>query len=204
MKYHHTHGTAVTETAMGAPSGNASMAVAYQKTDGFSTGATGGGQKHNNIQPSIVLNYIIKVSTTTSIQGEIVDSLDGNSATNAPSIRAVNESIENIKGTILWTNPNPEDSSGFSAQTIALSSSDYDILEIFYTQYYTESQSILLSQRCPKNYGSVLISSLNAGVSRRICTSNGSTVTFQDTSVAGSNLNNIPVYVVGYKTGLFS
>lgn len=89
----HTHGTAVTETAMGAPSGNASMAVAYQKTDGFPTGATGGGQEHNNIQPSIVLNYIIKVSTTTSIQGEIVDSLDGNSTTNAPSIRAVNAGL---------------------------------------------------------------------------------------------------------------
>ena len=39
---------------------------------------------------------IKKVTQTTPIQAEVVDSLNGNSTTNAPSVRAVNEGIENI------------------------------------------------------------------------------------------------------------
>ena len=48
-----------------------------------------GGQAHNNLQPYIVTNFIIKVSLTSGTIGQIVDSLDGSSTTDAPSVRAV-------------------------------------------------------------------------------------------------------------------
>ena len=54
---------------------------------------TGGNQPHNIIQPSIVLNYIIKASATTTTQGQIIDSLSGDSTTDAPSVHAVNNLI---------------------------------------------------------------------------------------------------------------
>lgn len=41
------------------------------------TGATGGGQAHNNVQPYIVLNYIIKVSQTTSVQAQKIANFFG-------------------------------------------------------------------------------------------------------------------------------
>ncbi len=49
----------------------------------------GGNKSHNNLQPYIVLNYIIKASATTSIQSEVIDNLDGDSTTNTPSVHAI-------------------------------------------------------------------------------------------------------------------
>lgn len=94
----HTHGTAVTDSSMGASSGNASMAVAYQKTDGFPTGATGGGKAHNNLQPYITINYLIRAKKTKNVLASastVVNSLNGNSTVDAPSVRAVNEKLNN-------------------------------------------------------------------------------------------------------------
>lgn len=66
----------------------------------YKMGSSGGNQAHNIIQPSLVVNYIIKVSGTASLTGNVVDSLEENSTTNAPSQRAVNE-IKSKKD-ILW------------------------------------------------------------------------------------------------------
>lgn len=195
----HTHGTAVTETSMGAPSGNASMAVAYLKTDGFPTGSTGGGQEHNNIQPSIVLNYIIKVSTTTSIQGEIVDSLDGNSTTKAPSVRAVNEGLGNVRGQILWTNPNSQ--TQFSAQNITLSSDDYDVLEWYFRLGY--DNNYVKSYKIPKGYGGKVTNHNDDNSLRYRYINRNSDTSFSITSTEFKGAL-IPMYVIGYKTGLFN
>jgi hypothetical protein len=62
------------------------------EAEGFSP-YQGEDQPHNNIQPSLVVNYIIKASGTAILTGNVVDSLEGNSITNAPSQRAVNEAI---------------------------------------------------------------------------------------------------------------
>ena len=53
----------------------------------------GRNQPHNNLQPYITLNYIIKASGTTVLQGNVIDSLESNSTLNAPSIHAVNEGL---------------------------------------------------------------------------------------------------------------
>lgn len=47
------------------------------------------------MNPYIVACYIIKVSGTTILKGNVVDSLDDNSTTNAPSQRAVNKALNN-------------------------------------------------------------------------------------------------------------
>lgn len=58
---------------------------------------TGGSQAHNILQPYIVLNYIIKVSQTTTTQAQIVDSLISTSTTDGLSAKQgkiLNEKIE--------------------------------------------------------------------------------------------------------------
>lgn len=41
-------------------------------TGGFSVNNSGGGQAHNNLQPYVVVNYIIKVTETTPVAAQIV------------------------------------------------------------------------------------------------------------------------------------
>ena len=56
----------------------------------------GGGQAHNNMQPSMAMVFIIKAYEITPADVNVVDSLDGNSTTDAPSVHAVNAKLESI------------------------------------------------------------------------------------------------------------
>ena len=56
-------------------------------------GSTGGGQPMDIMNPYIVSCPIIKVSGTAVLTGNVVDNLDDNSTTNAPSQKAVNNAI---------------------------------------------------------------------------------------------------------------
>lgn len=57
---------------------------------------TGNSLPHNNMPPYLVLNYIIKIYGEAMLTGDVIDSLEGDSSYNAPSIRAVNEAIGQI------------------------------------------------------------------------------------------------------------
>ena len=95
---------------------------------------TGGGQAHNNLQPYIVLNYIIKankiseVPTTAEVQNTY--------STSQNDTYSCDYQNKAFGGTILWTNSNPD--SSFTAQTIQLNLSQYDYIEII---YYTEVEA---------------------------------------------------------------
>lgn len=59
---------------------------------------TGGGQAHNNLQPYITINYLIRAKKTKNVLASgstVVNSLSGDSTVDAPSVRAVNKGIEN-------------------------------------------------------------------------------------------------------------
>lgn len=121
--------------------------------------------------------------------------------------------INNIKGQILWTNPHP--TSNFAAQSITLSSSNYDIYEVIYSSEASGSLSgVLNTSRSIKGYGTVLETINPAGSLTPIRVRNVNYVS--DTSLSFStgyssnayplpsdNSKCIPLYVIGYKTGLF-
>lgn len=60
----------------------------------------GGGQAHNNMQPSIAMVFIIKAYEITPANVNVVDSLEGDSTTDAPSVHAVNNKINSLVGDI--------------------------------------------------------------------------------------------------------
>lgn len=118
--------------------------------------------------------------------------------------------LSNITGNILWTNPNP--TSDFSSQTITLSSDDYDVLEFFYG--YDTSGVRVVSERTIKGNG-VQFDVYSTVVPTRAWRRKAEFVSNTSYSVGNCtrmeynqtayNENGycVPLYVVGYKTGLF-
>lgn len=103
-----------TSTAYGTPD----LAGGNQAYNAYvnETQPTGGGQAHNNLQPYITLNYIIKIYGEAMLTGDVIDSLEGDSSYNAPSIHAVNTKIKELEaysstaineGSDITLDPNP-------------------------------------------------------------------------------------------------
>lgn len=128
-------------------------------------------------------------------------------------VNAAVTQVNNMTGSILWTNSSP--TASFASQSITLSSSNYDILEIFYYDYTTNQR--LMSQRVVKGKGTNLVALFDYNSKmymgeRKITYTNatqlsvGSCTSIIDNNaiaVATANQWCVPVYVVGYKTGLF-
>jgi len=152
---------------------------------------------------------IRKTSETRPLGATVVNAYD-NSQINAYSTQYCNQAFG---GTILWTNANPI--SAYAGGDIDLDSSNYDMYEIIYKPY--NNQSIAMNTgKIPKGLGTTLI--FNAGNStngpyvyrRDISYSSDTklsagtaTEAFGSTNQANNNMC-IPIYVVGYKTGLFN
>lgn len=68
-------------------------------TSGIRTAFTGGGQAHNNLQPYLVVNYIIKVTKTTPVQAEVVNAYS-TSQEDTYSANYVNSQFDVISRTI--------------------------------------------------------------------------------------------------------
>ena len=150
---------------------------------------------------------IKKVTQTTPVQAEVVDSLDGNSTTNAPSVRAVNEGLGNVRGQILWTNPNP--TIAFEPQIINLSSDDYDFYEIIITPTINTVDNYIEVVKGIKGKGTYLKYFTSDGnvYRRKVDYVDGTKLTIENPTTSNGTLDNIniiPLYVIGYKTGLFS
>lgn len=71
-------------TTPGADGGNSTIA----------TGGTGGGQAHNNLQPYLVTNFIIKAKMTVAIEGEIIQEDGTASETNVYSSVAMDNKLK--------------------------------------------------------------------------------------------------------------
>lgn len=119
-------------------------------------------------------------------------------------------SVGNITGNILWRNSNP--TADFAAQTITLSSNDYDMLEVFYRSGSTASGDyMVLSERVIKGYSFQMDFFSNATATRRWSrriirvsdTEFNSPDCYEVSEWTLANDQCVPLYIIGYKTGLF-
>lgn len=126
----------------------------------------------------------------------------------------INTKLTNITGQILWTNSNPSNS--FSNQTITLSSGDYDEIGIYYYDYRVSKGMQYI--RAKKGESIRLITTfwydskiyianrkIDFTTSTSVAVDNATGIeTGAITSPVVVNAQCIPVYFVGYKTGLFN
>lgn len=112
--------------------------------------------------------------------------------------------ISNITGKILWTNPKP--TSEFETQNITLNSSDYDFYEVFYCSNTNSTNKTYEIKRGLKGYGitmNVVVN--NANTYRTIQYVDNITLNV-GSGYSGTEIQErrcVPIYVIGYKTGLF-
>lgn len=109
-------------------------------------------------------------------------------------------------GTVLWKNP--DSTIDFPQQDITLNSSDYDVLEIYYRS--AKGNNYMLHKKTLKGYSTILLSGTIATspyVQRRYFDYVNDTtynVKGMEGAWGGDQGNLIPVYIIGYKTNLFS
>lgn len=121
-------------------------------------------------------------------------------------VNANETTINQIKGTILWTNPSP--ASAFASQTITLSSGDYDFYEVFFTYNNTTASQYANGFKTIKGKGSIISENgygTGLSVRRKIDYTDDTHLLVSD-GMNGNAVGNgylIPIYVVGYKNGAF-
>lgn len=106
---------------------------------------------------------------------------------------------------ILWTNSNP--TSDFSSQTITLSSSDYDFLEIFFCSNVQSINKTFEIRKTIKNYDVTLSVVVQNANTYRIVRFTDATHLAVESGYSGTDVQDrrcVPLYVIGYKTGIFN
>jgi len=152
---------------------------------------------------------IKKTSETTPVAASVVNQRN-NSTTDAYSCDYSNKAFG---GTILWTNSSPT-SSMSAGTTITLSSDDYDMLEIFYKVAADVdgvlSYKIFKGNNTRLTFGSIGVNAYGYNSMRELTYTSDTSYTagtayFQRTNTSNASTDNgrlIPIYVIGYKTGL--
>lgn len=119
------------------------------------------------------------------------------------------QEVANITGQILWTNSNP--TSDFNGQNIQLQTTDFDMVQIIY--YAANNVTRYQSTGFIPVGESVLSTMMNAKSYIRPFRIIDNILTFDDCRTYNSynsldmTINNaalIPIYIIGYKTGLFN
>lgn len=155
------------------------------------------------------LNQNADIPATNKVQDTDMNEIKSVVNNNATEASNNTTNISNITGKILWANPSPS-SAISSATTITLSSSDYDMLEVFYLQTTSSSGGTLYSSRFLKGYSTRMRidTSDSANVYRTLTynsdTSYTITTAYSSDALASLSSLAIPLYIVGYKTGLFN
>ena len=106
-----------------------------------------GNQPHNNLQPYLVTNFIIKAKMTVAIEGEIIQEDGTASETNVYSSVAMDNKIQALKRVTLY-----ENASGTNT-TLTLNDSvaNYEDIEIFYKSNDNAYSSVKVNNANNKN-----------------------------------------------------
>lgn len=143
-------------------------------------------------------------SNATNI-GTLANLETTNKTTLVNAINEVKEEADKENAIILWSNPDP--TQNFGAQNITLSTSDYDVIELFYYASTNDTKSD--SVKFIKGSGAVLrwwAASNSKFDEREINYVDDLTLSINQCSMFNVGFHNnicIPDLVVGYKTGLF-
>lgn len=127
-----------------------------------------------------------------------------------PDKTSIVNAINSMQGIILWANENP--TTAFGSKTISLSTSNYDILEVFYVTHVSNERN-MKSIRLVKGFDGNLTAIPRAGgeYTREFNRVSDTSYTFSTgytyTSYMGGKTPTqnvcLPLYVIGYNTGLF-
>ena len=148
---------------------------------------------------------IKKVKNITPVPGKLIDTNGTPSDTNTYNANALKKMFG---GTILWTNPNP--TAVFNDQSVPLNSEDWDMYEVFFIYSNAEHNlKRLNSSRSFAGYNTLLNLigySSNETIRRTVEYVDKKTLNFSIAQHSSNGENGgyaIPVFIVGYKTGLF-
>lgn len=109
----------------------------------------------------------------------------------------------NNKEKILWTNEYP--TQAMTQTNITLSSSDYDILEIFFVHKAGNNFSTYSIRMLKNSVGTRCFIPSVDGIVYRVITKNTDTsITVNSVTNSVDNSLAVPLYIIGYKTGLFN
>lgn len=153
------------------------------------------------------LNQNADIPATNKVQDTDMNEIKTVVNNNANETSNNTTNISNITGQILWTNPSPS-SAISSATTITLSSSDYDVLEVFYNQTINGDQNY--SNKFLKGYSTRMRihttdgANIFRGLTYLSDTSYQIDLPYSDVSLQNRYSLAIPIYIIGYKTGLFN
>lgn len=92
----HNHNIIYGKNAFGAGNYDNNSIIWTQSRTKTTTENTGGNNSHNNLQPYIVQNFIIKAYNNARTLSIVENSLDSDSTKNAASVHSVNEKITNL------------------------------------------------------------------------------------------------------------
>ena len=171
-----------------------------------------------NAQPSIADKNKCTASDMNEIKSVInnkVGDVANLNTTNKESIvEAINEVKNDLSGILLWENPNP--TSSFSAQNITLSSNDYDMLEIFYYSYIDRLtvNSVRVKKGQDANLMAIFQHQNHGWIGNRDIRYTNDTQLYVDSTVSivrndafSRQVENswcIPIFIIGYKLGIFN
>lgn len=159
-----------------------------------------------NEQPSIADKNKVKSEDMNEIKS-VVNTNYGEvgNITNltTPDKTSIVNAINSMQGKILWTNSNPN--TAFSAQNVTLSSSDFDFYEIIYKQA-NDVDRTFNSGLILENTGTILNFNTTSLYFRVVSANSKTSIHFDNGQVGSGASSNavIPLYIIGYKTGLFS
>jgi len=160
-----------------------------------------------NPQPSIAEENKVTDANMNEIKSVVNNGID--------QVDANTTNIGNITGTILWTNPNPNNS--FSQQIVTIPTlPDYDEFEIFYydstsrkavssTKFLNGETVNMMTMFQWSDHGNIGNRNIMWNTDTKLQVNDAVTIIVNDAfSRTANNAWCIPLYIVGYKTGLFN